>query len=37
MEAAFANSTLPDKPDLEMINDLTYRLRNKFYSSPVAQ
>jgi uncharacterized protein len=31
MELAFENSTLPDVPDLAMINDLTYRLRDKFY------
>jgi uncharacterized protein len=32
MEFAFENSKLPDKPDLVMINDLTYRLRDKFYT-----
>ncbi|MCG8580983.1 MAG: nucleotidyltransferase domain-containing protein [Bacteroidales bacterium] len=31
MELAFENSSLPDKPDLELINKLTYRLRDKFY------
>jgi uncharacterized protein len=31
MEFAFKNSTLSDKPDLALINDLTYRLRDKFY------
>jgi len=31
MESAFENSSLADKPDLVMINDLTYRLRDKFY------
>lgn len=31
MELAFKNSTLPDEPDLALINDLTYRLRDKFY------
>ena len=31
MELAFENSSLPEKPDLAMINDLTYRLRDKFY------
>jgi len=31
MEMAFENSTLPDEPDLAMINDLTFRLRDKFY------
>ena len=31
MEMAFKNSSLPDEPDLSMINDLTYILRDKFY------
>lgn len=31
MESAFNNSSLPDRPDLELINELTYRLRDKFY------
>ncbi|MCF8379913.1 MAG: nucleotidyltransferase domain-containing protein [Bacteroidales bacterium] len=31
MELAFEKSTLPNEPDLAMINDLTYRLRDKFY------
>jgi hypothetical protein len=31
MELAFEKSTLPSEPDLAMINDLTYRLRDKFY------
>jgi len=31
MEDAFKDSTLPEIPDLAMINDLTYRLRDKFY------
>ena len=31
MELAFQKSSLPDHPDLAMINDLTYRLRDKFY------
>lgn len=31
MESAFENSSLPHKPDLELINELTYRLRDKFY------
>lgn len=31
MELAFENSLLPEKPDLAKINDLTYRLRDKFY------
>ncbi len=32
MELAFENSSLPDVPDLAMINDLAYRLRDKFYN-----
>ncbi len=32
METAFENSSLPDRPNLELINDLTYRLRDKFYN-----
>lgn len=31
MELAFNNSTLQDEPDLVMINNLAYRLRDKFY------
>lgn len=31
MESAFESSSLPHKPDLELINELTYRLRDKFY------
>lgn len=31
METAFENSTLPEEPDLAMINKLTYKLRDKFY------
>jgi hypothetical protein len=31
MESVFESSSLPDRPDLELINVLTYRLRNKFY------
>jgi len=31
MELAFENSELPNEPDLAMINDLTYRLRDRFY------
>ncbi|TKG93989.1 nucleotidyltransferase [Puteibacter caeruleilacunae] len=31
MELAFENSSLPDRPNLKLINDLTYRLRDKFY------
>lgn len=32
MELAFENSDLLENPDLEMINDQTFQLRNKFYS-----
>jgi len=31
MELAFENSTLPNEPDLTLINELTYRLRDEFY------
>ncbi|MGV8091381.1 MAG: DNA polymerase beta superfamily protein [Mangrovibacterium sp.] len=31
MELAFENSDLPEQPDFEMINELTFRLRDKFY------
>jgi uncharacterized protein len=31
MEFAFMNSDLPDQPDTDMLNDLTYRIRDKFY------
>ena len=31
MELAFENSELPNEPNLAIINNLTYRLRNKFY------
>jgi predicted nucleotidyltransferase len=31
MEIAFENSTLPEQPDYNIINDLTYKLRDKFY------
>lgn len=31
MELVFENSDLPIKPDFAMINDMTYRLRDKFY------
>ena len=33
MEAAFENTNLPDQPDLDAINELTYRLREKFYNA----
>lgn len=33
MEEAFAQSALPDQPDLEAISNLAYKLRNKFYES----
>jgi len=32
MEIAFENSTLPEQPDFELINKLTYTIRNKFYN-----
>lgn len=32
MKSAFENSSLPDRPDLELINKLTYKLRDKFYN-----
>ena len=32
MEHAFERSTLPDKPDFAAINELTYLLRERFYS-----
>jgi uncharacterized protein len=31
MESAFEKSDLRDQPDIEMIDDLTFRLRDKFY------
>ncbi len=31
MEKAFEKSSLPEKPDPDLINDLTFRLRDKFY------
>ena len=31
MEISFENSSLPDKPDREYINELTFKLREKFY------
>jgi len=31
MEIAFDNSSLPDVPNRDYINDMTYRLREKFY------
>lgn len=33
MEIAFNNSTLPDKPDTNYINYITYNIRDKFYSA----
>lgn len=32
MELAFENSELPNEPDLAMINNLTFRLRDRFYN-----
>ncbi len=31
MELAFENSDLPESPDLKMINELTFKLRDRFY------
>ncbi len=31
METVFDNSELPERPNIKMINKLTYELRNKFY------
>jgi len=31
MENAFDNSDLPEKPDRELINDLAFRIRDRFY------
>ena len=33
MESVFSQSSLSEKPDLELINELTYRLRDKFYGN----
>jgi len=33
METVFENSKLPERPNIEMINELTYKLRNKFYEN----
>lgn len=35
MEKAFEYSTLPDQPDLKLINALTFELRNKFYEARI--
>ncbi|MFN8575731.1 MAG: nucleotidyltransferase domain-containing protein [Candidatus Sericytochromatia bacterium] len=32
MEISFENSSLPNEPDLKKINELTFRLRDKFYN-----
>lgn len=32
MEKAFVKSVLPDSPNLETINDITYSIRNRFYN-----
>jgi len=32
MEKVFENSKLPERPNIEMINELAYKLRNKFYT-----
>lgn len=31
MDLAFNNSDLPEKPNIDLINDLTFKLRDKFY------
>lgn len=31
METVFENSELPERPNIEIINELTYKLRNRFY------
>ncbi len=31
MENAFKNSTLPDRPNLDLINELTFKIRDRFY------
>ena len=31
MERVFEKSELPEKPNIELINELTYKMRNKFY------
>lgn len=33
IDIAYSNSNLPEKPDLNYINELTYQLREKFYNS----
>jgi len=33
MESAFEHAALPDAPNMELINELTYKLRDKFYTS----
>ncbi len=33
MEIAFDNSDLPEKPDISLINNLTYTIRDRFYKS----
>lgn len=35
MERAFEQSSLPDKPDLDYLNMLTYTLRDTFYNQPI--
>ena len=32
MEMAFENSDLQEKPDRELLNELTYKIRKKFYA-----
>ncbi len=33
MERAFENSVLPENPNLEIINELTYQVRDRFYNN----
>lgn len=35
MEKAFEQADLPEKPDIERINELTWRIRDRFYSQPM--
>jgi hypothetical protein len=32
METVFSNSDLPDKPNLELIDELTFKIRDQFYT-----
>jgi hypothetical protein len=33
MEKAFEDSSLSEEPDFDLINDLAFKLRNKFYKA----